>query len=279
MEALSESLTEVHCRNCDVVLAGKFCHNCGQKRIEPTERTLKYFFIQFLGSAFFLENNFIKNLWYVIARPGRQVIDFIEGRQKRWMPPFSLFLLINLFYFWYTPLTDMNLSLREQLGQYHKNIAIKMVTNRLKERDITLDDYAKTYNAKSSGYSNSLIILHVPLLALFVMAIYYRKNYFFVDYFIVSLYFLAFLLLMALTVVSCFAIVTWIAPSSEPTIVRWFGLMLVVLTSTYVFVYLRNIFRQRWWLTLIKTMLFVVVFYYIHMAYRTILFFIIFWAT
>lgn len=277
---LPQELSDNHCRNCGTELIGKFCYSCGQKKIEPSERTFKYFVVQFLGSAFFLENNFLKNVWYVLAKPGRQAIDFIEGRQKRWMPPFSLFLLINLFYFWYTPLSDMNLTLHEQLGQaHHGAIATKMTKSRLEKRQVSLEEYEQQYNAKSSGYSNSLIILHVPLLALFVMLMFYRANYFFVDYFIVSLYFLAFLLLMGLGLGWFVNLVDWLVPSSGPVLGVIFPWMLTISLVTFTAIYLRNIFRESWAKISFKTVLFLAAFFIVHHVYRTVLFFIIFWAT
>jgi hypothetical protein len=66
------------CQNCNTKLNGKFCHVCGQKVLEPSERTFKHLIFQFLGSAFFLENNFLKNLWNLAAHPGRLALDFIE---------------------------------------------------------------------------------------------------------------------------------------------------------------------------------------------------------
>lgn len=274
------ALSDTHCRNCGAELTGRFCHSCGQKKIEPSERTFKYFIIQFLGSAFFLENNFLKNVWYVVARPGRQALDFIEGRQRRWMPPFSLFLLINLFYFWYTPLSDMNLTLHEQLGQaIHGSLATSMAKSRLEKRDVSFEQYEQQYNAKSSGYSNSLIILHVPLLAIFVMLLFRRREYFYVDYFVVSLYFLAFLLLMGLTVSYSVITLEWLLPSIESFTSIVFPWILASCLLGFTLIYLRNIFRESWLKTSYKTILMLACFFGVHMIYRMILFFIIFWAT
>ncbi|NJN41577.1 MAG: DUF3667 domain-containing protein [Flammeovirgaceae bacterium] len=68
----------------------------------------------------------MKNLFTLLVRPGKQCKDFIYGARKRWMPPFSIFLLINLMYFIFTPLSDLDLSLEEQLLQdHHAKIAEK----------------------------------------------------------------------------------------------------------------------------------------------------------
>lgn len=262
------------CLNCDTPLKGKFCHDCGQKVIEPNERTIKYFIYQFFGSAFFLENNFLKNLWTLVSRPGRLTLDFMEGRRKRWMPPFSLFLLINLFYFWYTPLTDLNLSLKEQLNQHHGAMAQAMVKNRIENRNITLDEYGAIYNQKSTGYSNSLIILQIPIFASFLMLIFYRKKMFFVDHFIYALHFFAFVLFIALIQSG----IVYLMMDGEYAwkFSTWLFLILIL---GFTFLSVRNAYRQTTAYSLISVPFVLVAFLISHFIYRTILFLIIFAAT
>jgi Protein of unknown function (DUF3667) len=272
---MNEPADHSHCLNCGALLHGKFCGECGQKQLDDDERTLKHLFYQFLGSAFFLENNFFKNLWYLLARPGRQALDFIEGRRKRWMPPFSLFLLVNLFYFWYTPLSDYNLRLGEQLHQPHAFVANDMVNKRLKERSVTYEEYAQTYNAKSSAYSNSLIIIHIPLFAFFVSLLYLRKNYFFADFFVYGLYFFAFVLLSSL-------LISYIIIFVDQLFRDFSGLLSILLYSStiiYAMTSLKKVFSDSWMITSLKLFPVLAIYMGVHFIYRAILFFIIFAVT
>src|SRR5690606_20486340 len=136
---------------------------------EQKERTLKYFIIQFFGAAFFLENSFVKNLWRLLTAPGLMAKDFVEGRRKRWMAPFSLFLLINLIYFIVNPLTDFNLLLHDHLRWHDTTygpLAARMVENRIEQRGITFEDYTRTFDAKTVNLSKSLMVLNVPVMAM-----------------------------------------------------------------------------------------------------------------
>jgi hypothetical protein len=111
MSSPEETSQLSRCPNCGAELVGSFCHDCGQKTTEPKERTLRYFLFQFFGATFFLENNFLKNIWLLVFRPGYLAKEYFDGRRKRYMTPISLFLLINLFYFFMVSLSDLNLSL------------------------------------------------------------------------------------------------------------------------------------------------------------------------
>jgi hypothetical protein len=268
-----------NCQNCNTPLQGKFCYACGQKVIEPEERTLTHFIYQFFGSAFFLENNFLKNLWTLLSRPGRLPLDFIEGRRKRWMPPFSLFLLINLFYFWYSPLSDLNLSLQEQLEQpHHSKWGAHLIDRKLKSDGITYDEYAAIYNRKSTGYSNSLVILHIPILAFFLSLYYYRKKYFYADHFIYALYFFGFLLLLGLLQSAALYLLPLIEVDKGLTseILRYIVLICVLL---YLYRSLRKVYAQKKIHAALSTIPVLLMVAITHFLYRTILFLIIFTTT
>lgn len=268
------------CPNCGNEFKGKFCNICGQKVIEPSEKTVRHFAYQFFGSAFFLENNFLKNLWTLLSQPGKLPLDFIEGRRKRWMPPFSLFLLINLFFFWYSPSTDMNLSLREQLGQpHHKWLANDLVDKRIKAREISLKDYMEVYNSKSTSFSNSLVVLHVPILASFLALYFIRRKYFYVDHFIYALYFMAFVILLNL--LQAIAIYIFVLGIHVNARVVWqiVNIIFVISILVYIFFSLKKTYHQSIRKAALSVVPIFIAFYVTHMLYRTILFLIIFLAT
>ncbi len=280
------SAQETICLNCSTKHQGRFCSFCGQKVIEAHERTIPYFIYQFFGSAFFLENNFLKNLWNLLARPGRLPLDFIEGRRKRWMTPFSLFLLINLFYFWYSPLTDLNLSLGEQLNQpHHQSLANHLVNHKLAKERISLEEYMERYNQKSTNYANSLFILQVPIFAAFLALIFMRKKLFYADHFIYALYFSAFILLAALLQVAIFYLLHSIHNSFYTSDVEinatWkitgaiYGLWILA----HTFFSLKRTYSQKTWQACVALLPVLLAFVLTHFLYRTILFLIIFLVT
>lgn len=275
---MTKSVT--YCLNCNTILHGKFCHECGQKITEPTERTLKHFVFQFFGSAFFLENNFLKNVWTLFTKPGKLTIDMIEGRRKRWMPPFSLFLLINLFYFWYTPFSDFNQTLFEQthFSPYH-DFANKMVIKKLANENVTLEAYTEVYNKKSAVYANSLIIFHIPIMAVFLSLLFYRNKYFYADHFLFALHLLGFILLTALSVGLVLAIdrhlLSFLSPALLSVVQFFFGAAILI----YAWKAISNVYKRKWWATSLYLPLTIGFFLFTHMLYRFFLFLIVYTVT
>ncbi len=275
---MSESVN--HCLNCNTSLQGQFCHACGQKVAEPNDRTLKHFIFQFFGAAFFLENNFLKNIWTLFTKPGQLTIDIIEGRRKRWMPPFSLFLLINLFYFWYTPFSDFNQTLYEQTHfSPYKDFTNVMVENKLAAEKITFDAYAEIYNKKSSVYANSLIILHIPIMAAFLLLLFYRNKYFYADHFIFALHLLGFLLLVGLSIGLVVAIDKYLFTFLNSLLTNIIQFLYVGGILFYTWKAINKVYKRKWWATSIYLPLVLALFMFTHILYRFLLFLIVYTIT
>jgi hypothetical protein len=268
------------CLNCGTQLNGKFCHVCGQKKIEDRERTIRHFTYQFFGAAFFLENNFLRNILYLISRPGFLAKEYLEGRRKRYMTPISLFLLINLvFFFTVSSLRDLNLPLTDQLYQpQHKALAKYWVDKRLKERSMNMEEYASDYNEVSSSLSKTLIILHAPVLAGFLMLLYWRRNYFYSDLMMFSLYLMGFILFLTIIMdllhksLRIFDIHYLLTDSVA-------GYIQMVLILVYLFLAVRRFYNHRPGRALLSTVATMIFFVISHFIYRSLLFFTVFWTT
>lgn len=265
------------CLNCGTELKGKFCYTCGQKKIEPSERRFIFFVKQFFGSAFFLENNFLKNVLYLLIKPGFLVKEFVEGRRKRYMAPFSLFLLINLFYFFFSSLSDLNPSLWEQTEyQVYSSWTKKVVQNKLERRNVEFKDYEKKYNMKSSELAKTMIVLNVPIFALFIAMLFNKKEYYFADHLIFSLYLFAFVLL---GIILSIAIVVFVRKIFDVSIWHVMGLPFLGVLTCYQTLALRKVYHQKWVWTILKSIVLMLAFMMTHFLYRFILFVITFAST
>ncbi len=268
------------CQNCGTLLAGKFCHACGQKKIEDKERTIKHFIYQFFGAAFFLENNVFRNLWYLLSKPGFLAAEYLDGRRKRYMTPLSLFLLINLVYFFAVHLSDLNLSLREQMFQpQHKSLATAMVERRLERRETTLDAYASEYDEQSTALSKTLIILHAPVMALLLTLIYLKRRYYFTDHIVFSVYIVAFVMLLSIIANVILKLLVTGRIIEPQVFFPIYGWLFLIAFPAYFAIALKRFYRETWVWTIIKTIPVLAAFVVAHFVYRTLLFLIVFWTT
>ena len=88
------------CLNCEQTISPKdnFCKNCGQ--VNNTSRlSLKYYFSEYLSGFFSFDNRFFKTIIPLLFKPGKVSREFIEGKRKKYVNPFQLYLNITIIFF------------------------------------------------------------------------------------------------------------------------------------------------------------------------------------
>src|SRR5687768_12418849 len=88
------------CQNCDTVLLGVHCHECGQKKINPNEFSLKRFLARVVNDFTDLESNkILKTLSAMVTRPGLLITEYLAGRRGSYIGPVKLYLTFSALYF------------------------------------------------------------------------------------------------------------------------------------------------------------------------------------
>lgn len=262
------------CPNCDTPLQGRYCHACGQKRIEPEERRLGWFMGQLVRTLTMADRRLLGSLGRLMFRPGTLERDWLSGRRRRIVAPLSLFLIANVVYFFYPPLTDMNMSLAEQVQlQPWSPLAERMVEARLESRGLDFEAYALEYRAKATELAKLMVILHVPILALVLMLLHPRRGLYFVDHLAVSLNFWAFLLFMLMVVPWVLALALNIAGLASQRVLQ---VTLLGLTGAYAWQQMRVAYDQPGGWALAKLPAFILGFAVAHTIYRATQFFVAF---
>ncbi len=87
------------CRNCGAPVAVRYCTACGQLGAS-FQRPVFGLVTSSITDMFALDGRLWRTLPGLIFRPGRITREYIDGRRARYVPPFRLFLLSSvLFYF------------------------------------------------------------------------------------------------------------------------------------------------------------------------------------
>ena len=81
---------ETVCLNCSTLLAGDYCHTCGQRG--HVHRTLTAFFHDLLHGVLHFEGKTWRTLPLLAWRPGELTRAYVEGQRARFVSPLALFL-------------------------------------------------------------------------------------------------------------------------------------------------------------------------------------------
>lgn len=199
------------CLNCGSRLSGPYCAQCGQRDIVPADRGLMHL----LGDAFTeltsLESRTWRSVACLLARPGELSSAYLAGARQRYLKPISLFLLVNLVYFFAPPINDFNLPLRYQANQYWGAAIVQLAEHKAARyeakgrvdpvRDVlngqVVPGYAalaQDYAVRSADVSKLLMVIHVPFLAFGLMLAFGFRRWWYAEHFVVALHLFAWVL-------------------------------------------------------------------------------------
>lgn len=275
---------EKACRNCGAALAGEWCSACGERRWRASDSSLGALAREAFGALTDWDGRILGTLRALIAAPGRLSSDWIEGRRRRWLGPMALFLLANVAYFLAAPMTDFDLSLRDQVElQPHRALATSMVDARLAARGIGFDEYAAQYAAASGNVAKSLIIWHVPWLALGLALLAGWRRWQAADHLVVALH--LFTVLIALVMLQGWVVLplvgqfTDVFASGRQGLRAPLQLSILALLLGHWTLACRRVYGVGWLRTLLAPLVLVIAFALGHFSYRLVQFLLVFAMT
>jgi len=88
------------CLNCEQPISDNdnFCSNCGQVNDE-LPLSIKQFISEFFSGFFSFDTRFFKTFIPLIFKPGSVSKDYVEGKRRRYVNPFQLYLHITIVFF------------------------------------------------------------------------------------------------------------------------------------------------------------------------------------
>ncbi len=85
------------CKNCEHVITGNFCCNCGQTA-KIHEIDLKYVLHEIPHSALHIHKGIFFTIISLFKHPGNTILDFINGKRVRHFPPLTFVILMASIY-------------------------------------------------------------------------------------------------------------------------------------------------------------------------------------
>ena len=154
--------SEHTCKTCGNVFTGIYCNLCGEKVIEPKDRSFKNFLAISLTALTLADNRFLKTLWLTIKNPGFLSKEYANGRRVNYLRPLQVFFVLNLVYFLFPVLQLFNSTLRTQMYYlFHSPMVRGMVNQHLLDEGISLPGFTMIYIEKTTVLAKLLIVVFV----------------------------------------------------------------------------------------------------------------------
>lgn len=224
-----EQETKQRCVSCGEAISGRFCHRCGEKVLEPSERTVVHFFAQVINEISSLESRLWSTVKTIFMQPGLLSSDYAKGRRNPYMKPIALFFLCNLVYFLFPALDTFNTLLQYQYMMPYTELAniAGRVDEAIAASGMTREVFQLTYNQATEANSKLLLIVLVPLLLPIFAIIGWRSRQNMSDHLIFALEYNIFILLFT-------SMLLGYCMFALQTLLKIFGLPLLVFSDFYV---------------------------------------------
>ncbi|HQQ98594.1 MAG TPA: DUF3667 domain-containing protein [Cyclobacteriaceae bacterium] len=121
------------CITCGTTFHGRYCNRCGEKVVEPYERSIVAFLDGLLNAFTFLEGKFFRSIKLLMTKPGQLSRNIADGNQVPYMRMLNLFFVANFFYFFFFVFDSYNSSLATQMKYFggHSEQVQKLVNEKI----------------------------------------------------------------------------------------------------------------------------------------------------
>jgi hypothetical protein len=258
------------CRNCGAALAGRYCSQCGQAA-EVHVPSVKEIIQEILEGLTHSDSrlwNTLKCLW---LKPGKLTLEFIAGRRVAYLPPFRLYLILSVLYFFLSSLTHQQFVVMELPGDNHsaqinpKNLHCDDINSLNKfghpdwnARLVRACNAARSDNGASlnhvvEGIVPKVMFIFLPLVALLHKLMYWRPPRRYAEHLLFFLHIHAFFFSAAILALLAEGVSNlWAAARPVGDVLQTLLFMLVLVYSVAA---LHRVFRQSWPKTLFKAVL------------------------
>jgi hypothetical protein len=264
------------CITCNTTLNGKYCHNCGEQMLDKETRSIGYLSEAFVSEISSLDSKILTTIKLFFLRPGKQVQDFHLGIRKSYFSLISLFFLFNLLFFLNNTMTDFSLSLAEQLHQPYSSIIKPAVEKSEKINNIEFKRLQTKYDAMSETIAKSIIIVSVPLFAIFIAGLNYKRDYYLQDHIMFALNIYAFVLIWPILFRFTLNLISWLIPL--PSILREnYFTILALGVVTFIWFAQKNAYACSKLEASLKLIPLLLLLFISHMMYRFVQFWLTWW--
>jgi hypothetical protein len=227
--------TEPRCRNCRASLAGRYCSQCGQAADVhvPSTQELVHEALEGLTHS-------DSRLWRTLAclwfKPGKLTCEYIAGRRAAYLPPFRLYLIVSVLFFFLASLGSQQMVVLQMEGgtavqvnprEMHcenVNILTQLGHPEWNARLVHACQVARSDNAASLDHLIMSIVpkamfVLLPLVALLHMLMYWRPRRRYAEHLLFFLHIHAFFFSIAILSLAVSAVAqAWPALTRSPTL-------------------------------------------------------------
>ena len=187
---IATEVENARCPNCGTGPIAAYCAACGERQPSHADYSARAVALE-VGSEFLsVDGRFWRSIVALLSKPGLLTKEYFSGRRGRYMRPFSLFIMLNLAFFFVQPYTGL---LRYNYAQYTGMDGLHAQAEaREKELFLNHSHFVQRFDDTIQDQKRSLLLFAIPVFALSLLALYARSGRVYVEHLVFSVHAYAF---------------------------------------------------------------------------------------
>ncbi len=237
------------CPNCGSTSVASYCAECGERQPSRADYSARHLAREAYEEFVNVDGRLWRSIVALLSRPGFLTAEHFAGRKARYMRPFSLFVLLNVAFFFVQPRTGL---LRYDYAMYVDNDhRAALATAKQRELFLNTPHFEQVFDATVQDQKRSLLLFAVPLFALALTVLYLGSGRTYVEHLVFSVHSYAFILFYVTAIGTVFFLVLGRLGAALPSLwpaVRWLaqepGLDIVLFAgiAAYLFLAMRRFY-------------------------------------
>jgi hypothetical protein len=187
--------TGFRCTNCEALSSGLFCSSCGQKKFQRQQFELHKALKDIFSEVSDVESSLGKTVRMLFLHPGKLTADFLAGKQKSYVTPVRLYLIIiTINFLVYAVLEDYSLVNIEFLKNISQNVPWLHQAVEQGQLESELSNYAFFHQVNTRVNDTLPILLYFLIFvqALVLKAQFGRYDRYYIEHLVFALHFMSF---------------------------------------------------------------------------------------
>ena len=178
------------CPNCGSGPIAAYCAACGERQPSHADYGARAVALEVTSEFLSVDGRLWRSIVTLLTRPGLLTLEYFSGRRGRYMRPFSLFILLNVAFFFVQPQTGL---LQYSMEQYTGSDGLARQAKE-KQAALFMNDahFAQHFEDTLHDQEHSLLLFATPMLALTLMALYAGSGRAYVEHLVFSVHAYAF---------------------------------------------------------------------------------------
>jgi hypothetical protein len=183
------------CTNCGALSSGLFCSSCGQKKFLRKQFELRQSIREIFSEFSDLESSLGKTIRTLILQPGRLTADYLAGKQKSYVSPVKLYLIvITANFLLYRVLENYSFLNIELL----KNLAAdipwvqRTITEASRTSALSIDIFYHQVNSQINDTLPIFLYLLIFAQALVLKVQFIKHHRYYIEHLVFALHFMSF---------------------------------------------------------------------------------------